>query len=74
MCVAVEEQSKKPRGRPRCVPQHVEELIVQLSDHGLGCRAIASTLNANQIATARGGSRWWPATIRAVLRSRGVRQ
>jgi hypothetical protein len=31
--------------------------------------AIADDLNAEQVSTAHGGSRWHPETVRAVLRS-----
>ena len=61
----------RTRGRPRAVPNHVEQQIVALHAGGAGCRQIARFLNDTQIPTAHGGLKWWPGTIRRLLRSRG---
>lgn len=52
---------------PVAVPDDVAERIVQLRDNGATLTAIADRLNAERVPTARGGSRWWPSTVRAVL-------
>lgn len=57
-----------PPGRPTAVP---DELALQIqAEHAKGksLRQIARDLNASQTPTAHGGARWWPSTVRAVLR------
>jgi hypothetical protein len=49
------------------VPDDVAERIAQLRDDGATLTAIADRLNVERLPTARGGSHWWPSTIRAVL-------
>jgi hypothetical protein len=57
-----------PPGRPAVVP---DELVLHIrAEHanGKSLRQIARDLNANQTRTAHGGAKWWPSTVRAVLR------
>jgi hypothetical protein len=35
---------------------------------GAGLTEIAAGLNADRVPTAQGGARWYPSTVRAVLR------
>lgn len=59
-------------GAPVVLDQRVRERIV--AEHGTGrsLTDIAEQLNAEGVPTARGGRRWWPSTVRAVLRSSAI--
>jgi hypothetical protein len=41
--------------------------VAELRNSGATLAAIADLLNAEQVPTARGGLRWYPNTIRAIL-------
>lgn len=56
-------------GRPRSLPAAVVERIVAERQSGRTMAAIADGLNSDDVATARGGARWYPSTVKAVLRS-----
>jgi DNA invertase Pin-like site-specific DNA recombinase len=56
-------------GRPRVMTQEVTERIVNERQDGRTLTAIAERLNSDGVATARGGVRWYPSTVRAVLAS-----
>ena len=56
-------------GRPRTLSPEVTRKIVEARSSGETLQAIADSLNADAIATARGGSRWYPSTIAQVLKS-----
>jgi DNA invertase Pin-like site-specific DNA recombinase len=56
-------------GRPRVMPDKVVRRIVRLREGGATLRAIADTLNAEDVPTAHGGSQWHAATVRKVLLS-----
>lgn len=60
----------KRLGRPVSLDPAVASRIVAMREEGKTLQAIADTLNAENIPTARGGQRWYPATIAAVVRSR----
>ena len=55
-------------GRPRSVTPEVVARIVALRQAGHSLSAIAGELEASGVATARGGARWYPSTVAAVLR------
>ena len=54
-------------GRPRTMPSEVTERVVRERSQGRTLAAIAEGLNAHCVPTARGGSRWYPSTVKAVL-------
>lgn len=54
-------------GRPGGVPGDVVARIVADHDHGTTLVAIADALTVEGVPTARGGARWYPSTVRAVL-------
>lgn len=54
-------------GRPRSLPEDVALRVAELRNGGATLAAIADQLNAEQVPTARGGVRWYPNTIRAIL-------
>jgi DNA invertase Pin-like site-specific DNA recombinase len=56
-------------GRPRQLPQRVINRILRERDQGKTLTAIAERLNQDRVPTAQGGQRWYPSTVRAVLRS-----
>ncbi len=56
------------RGRPRAVSPSVVERIRVERAAGKSLGQIANELNASRVPTPHGGTRWWPSTIRAVLR------
>ncbi len=54
-------------GRPPELSPRVRRRIVALHRGGAGWSAIAEQLNRDRVATAHGGTRWYPATVRAVV-------
>jgi DNA invertase Pin-like site-specific DNA recombinase len=56
-------------GRPVALPQAVRARIAAERAAGATLRAIGAGLEADGIATAQGGARWYPATVSAVLAS-----
>lgn len=58
-----EHNNRRRRGRPRTLAAETEARIILESSYGLGCRAIATRLNAQQVATAHGAEEWHPATV-----------
>lgn len=56
-------------GRPRGMTDDVRQQIVASYLSGHGWTAIARELNAAEVPTAQGGSRWYPSTVRAVYAS-----
>jgi DNA invertase Pin-like site-specific DNA recombinase len=54
-------------GRPRTLPAKVRRRIHTDREKGMSLSAIARQLNEDNVATAQGGARWWPSTVRAVL-------
>lgn len=54
-------------GRPRTMDQDLVDRIVELRDAGLTYQAICDILTEDGVPTARGGARWYPATISKVL-------
>ena len=55
-------------GRDRAVPPEIAERIRRKRATGASLSSIADGLNLDEVPTARGGKRWWPSTIGAVLR------
>jgi DNA invertase Pin-like site-specific DNA recombinase len=53
-------------GRPRTLPARVVQRIVRERQAGRTWTAIADGLNGDRVATAQGGLRWYPATVRSV--------
>lgn len=56
-------------GRPRTLPAAVVERIAAERAAGATLWSIADRLTAENVRTAHGGGRWWPSTVRGVLRS-----
>lgn len=56
-------------GRPVELSQETRQRIGDLRGGGMSPERIADTLNAEGVATARGGARWYPSTVRRVLSS-----
>jgi DNA invertase Pin-like site-specific DNA recombinase len=54
-------------------PAAVRRRVATLRADGLTLRAIADTLNADGIATVRGGSKWYASTVRHLLTSPSMR-
>lgn len=73
MCVemarALADGPRLRAGRPRQLDLRVADRICREFRYGLGYRAIATRLNLDGVATAHGGRRWYPANVRAVVRS-----
>ncbi len=67
---AIQERRRRdPKwGRPSKVPAAVERRIKRERKRGRTLAAIADGLNKDQVATAGGGRKWWPETVRGVLR------
>lgn len=56
-------------GRPTQTPTDVRSRIVSERAEGKTLQAIADGLNDDQVPTVRGGSKWYPSTVKAVLTS-----
>ncbi|GGI09781.1 recombinase family protein [Egicoccus halophilus] len=56
-------------GRPVETPETIRLTIAHLRREGWSLRAIADHLTAEGVPTARGGARWYPASVSGVLRS-----
>lgn len=57
-------------GRPSSLPEDVvERIVADRIDRGLGWSAIGRALDADEVPTAQGGARWYPATVRKVVSS-----
>jgi hypothetical protein len=61
-----------PQGRPAAVPDAVVTTIRHLRGDGLSFARIAERLSADGVPTSHGGERWWPSTVRCVLRRAGA--
>lgn len=64
--LAVKKAQGVQLGRPRTLPDAVRARIVAEHDDGAGWSTIARGLEADGTATAQGGARWYPATVRSV--------
>lgn len=56
-------------GRPRTLDRAITGRIVAEREAGRTLAAIADGLNEDVVPTARGGARWYPSTVKAVLTS-----
>jgi len=56
-------------GRPVALPADVRARVAAERTEGRSLRAIAADLNAENVPTARGGSKWHASTVKAVLAS-----
>jgi len=54
-------------GRPRLITDEIVARMVAERESGKTLTAIADSLTADGVATAQGGARWYPATVRKVL-------
>ena len=54
-------------GRPRVMPNEIRARILEAHAAGQSLNAIARSLNADEIPTAHGGAKWYPATVRRVV-------
>ena len=61
-------------GRPSQLPAEVQTLIRSHRADGSSLSAIADFLNADGVATAHGGARWYPSTVSKVLGSKSEAQ
>ena len=61
-------------GRKRQTPDAVLDRVVREREAGATLRAIASGLDADGIRPVNGGKRWWPETVKGVLRSAAYEQ
>lgn len=56
-------------GRPQTLPADIVDRIVSERDSGSSWSAIGRGLDTDQIPTAQGGKKWYPATVRKVYQS-----
>ena len=56
-----------PVGRRRQLPDAIAARIANERATGRSLGAIADGLNGDEVPTAHGGARWWPATVAKVL-------
>jgi DNA invertase Pin-like site-specific DNA recombinase len=56
-------------GRPVRLSSRIRQRIERERTSGKTLALIAEGLNADGVPTAQGGRKWWPSTVRAVLRS-----
>jgi DNA invertase Pin-like site-specific DNA recombinase len=65
--LAVKKAQGVKLGRPRALAVDVKTRIVDERAGGATLAAIADRLNLDDIATAQGGRKWWPSTVKNVL-------
>jgi DNA invertase Pin-like site-specific DNA recombinase len=65
--LAVKKASGVRLGRPPTVPQAVVRRIQRQRARGESLRAIAESLNGDEVPTAQGGAQWYAATVRHVV-------
>jgi DNA invertase Pin-like site-specific DNA recombinase len=65
--LAVKQAQGVKLGRPRTMPDELRARIRRMRKRGLSLPAIVAKLNEEQVATAHGGRRWYPSTVRAAL-------
>jgi len=70
--LAVKKAQGVQLGRPRSLPFDVLARITSERAAGASLAAIAGRLNDEGVATAQGGARWYPATVKAILDSRAA--
>src|SRR5664280_1839930 len=70
--LAVKQAQGVRLGGPQVVRQEVVSRIAASRADGATLTAIADELTAEGVPTAKGGLRWYPSTIRAILRSQAV--
>lgn len=56
-------------GRRPSIPEDVRGRILDLRATGASYPSIAATLNDEGVPTSRGGSQWYPSTVRAVVQA-----
>ena len=61
-------------GRRSVLPVHVVIRIMDARTRGVTLAAIAHDLNAHQVPTGQGGTRWYPSAVRAVLSSQAAEE
>ncbi len=59
-------------GAPRSLPDDVADRINAMRTEGATLTAIADRLNDEGVPTAKGGDRWWPSSVRAILNRQPV--
>lgn len=59
-------------GGPRLVSDDLRARIVALRNGGMTLQGIAGDLNGEHVPTVKGGAKWYPSTVAAVLRSAGI--
>ncbi len=67
--LAVKKAASARLGRPPALPPELVARILDQRQAGHSYPHIANQLNHEQIPTAHGGTRWWPATIAAFCHS-----
>jgi DNA invertase Pin-like site-specific DNA recombinase len=65
--LAVKRASGVRLGRPPTVPQATVRRIQHQRERGDSLRAIAESLNQDNVPTAQGGAQWYAATVRGIL-------
>ena len=69
--LAVKKAQGVKLGRPRTLPDATRTRIRRMRGRGMTLAAIAERLNRDGVATAHGGVRWHPSTVRVVLGATG---
>jgi DNA invertase Pin-like site-specific DNA recombinase len=59
-------------GRPRTLSEEVVSRIVRERAAGSTLARIGADLEDAHVSTSHGGARWWPATVKAVLKSQAA--
>lgn len=67
--LAVKRSQGVQLGRPVSMDAGVVDRIVSAHRDGAGFTAIARQLNADSVPTAQGGVKWYPSTVRAVVKA-----
>jgi hypothetical protein len=71
---AADSPGERGRGRPPRCPRDLAIRIIEMRRSGLSYAGISATLNASQVPTPAGGSRWRKSTVDRVLHTRYAEQ
>ena len=74
MSATVPASAHRGRGRPPCCSRELATRIIQLRTCGLSYEQISIALNAEQVPTPLGGSRWLKSHVDRLLHTRYVRE
>jgi len=66
--------SSRRRGRPRQCPDAVLHRVLAMRREGMSYQSICDILNADEVPTPAGKSRWWRSHVSRLLHTRSAQE